>query len=1200
MINDNKQSQRGSPLQRGPLLEPVPQTPNQPYNPLPPAGGGTVFTPGRTVFGRDYATPQESPLATLLGELPKVVDAVGATVEQVKKWEKEDQEKSYVELEETLVQMQADFELEFPKGNAPLERTQQYLRDRLRIITEADSRFTLPEVRTRYLGLVIEARASKRGATLLDERLTLDQSREEFNNLLEKSGRDITVFGTLLETQKSLLQKLEDERKRAQTSGNPESYKILSEEIRNVRNASIQAAVTYAQFDISRTEAQLADNSTNRINQIDTFLDGYGAVLEAYGYTPEELDAVSVGLSREIVSSAANKLESDRAIFATNMRNQVDRLFTVGEDGTSTAAAVINAIPKDELIAVMGIEDRNRLELSTLNSILGVGNVQLNRELFTAAGYSEAEAESVHRAELTRLLELVRNEINVRAGEYKTKRILTLTDNIDQAYMTIRQFGPTTGRSYDDIIAMELERNRLAQGTQLEKSPAEVLETVQGNILKSVTENFTIMATAGLPVSSDRARSEVRALDVALLRAIGIEQRGPGEAPSSMERILENIGFRENKSGYIRQGSVADHIFRNAKLYTDMGNPLEAGNRAVIAFVNAMKTEIQTAVARQDVKATRDAETTVNSVVSGNFSEVQNMSIPDLMIGGFKAAFEAGRSESIPEIFRRSTFEETRAAYLEYVEKNQSPLSYEDIAPSLGFLSSMAINGRVARGSMTRTIAAGMEGTFGYPKAVFEWLSQNFTSNYEAFVQFTSLENPTPEDESNARTALSRLRMLTDAMRTSFTGMTPEAIQRVGSSLKTEEAKRMWNFLEPLITSENISSVNILEDPGSTQRFIDLTLLAKNPTTRFNVSSSEEAEIRRRVQVTFGDRHTYDELTSQVQDPDPNALMASLMIASKSPEPRLGQTIGLYEQLKAVLAEDKRIDMSQVILKTAMNPVPTTVGETLLAEFYKYYDVYTESDGSIQINSTATAQWSGGGLIDSDDAPVSAVESWAQSTHTRWWILPDSGPLWYTRHLNLGNHSTIDQVGVTVDLASKETTRDTESYEGGVRASMEFGADVLLDRLTEDYALDNDQVNALRTRVQSIIDTGLKDSDTLAEARTSVLAEITNLLGSEFQGLEIPVYTNVNIMQLGEKSGPQSLPPPSNDLTNLMRKRGLIPLGHVVNSQDISYQSGINHPYYGGFYSAPNVNMNWKKATAVSSLINGTPQAPYMGFPLPY
>jgi len=292
----------------------------------------------------------------------------------------------------------------------------------------------------------------------------------------------------------------------------------------------------------------------------------------------------------------------------------------------------------------------------------------------------------------------------------------------------------------------------------------------------------------------------------------------------------------------------------------------------------------------------------------------------------------------------------------------------------------------------------------------------------------------------------------------------------------------------------------------------------------------------------------------------------------------------------------------------AMNSTPITLGEAYLRQIYKLYDFHKDEDtGTIRVEKTVTGQWSGQSVIDSDDASVSVVDSWLGDKTQRWWVVPNSRSYTFVKRMRLGNHSPVDQVGVVVDLAKPEHTTDRESYSNGIRASMEFGADVMIDRIVRTYResntlsdLDDDQVNALRNRVQTIIEDNLSADNSLSEKRGLVLKQVTQLLKQEFPDLDIPAYANITYERVLSGTGPQSLPPPSSDMTRLMRDRGLIPLGHVVNLQDVSHQSGINHPLYGGFYSAPNVNMNWRKATKIPSIVGGTPQAPYMGFPLPY
>ncbi len=315
--------------------------------------------------------------------------------------------------------------------------------------------------------------------------------------------------------------------------------------------------------------------------------------------------------------------------------------------------------------------------------------------------------------------------------------------------------------------------------------------------------------------------------------------------------------------------------------------------------------------------------------------------------------------------------------------------------------------------------------------------------------------------------------------------------------------------------------------------------------------------------------------------------MASLMIAAKSPKPNLNQTVALYQTLNGIISSDNRINLGEAVMTMAMHPTPITLGEAYLRQIYKFYDFHKDDDtGKISVERTVTRQWSGQSVIDSDDAGISTVTSFLGDKEQRFWIIPNSTPHNFVEKLRLGNHSSIDQVGVAVDLADPKHTRDTESYKNGIKASMEFGADVMIDRIVRTYRdddtlpdLDNEQINALQSRVLSIIEDKLSADSSLSEKRSLILKEITELLKQNFPELDIPSYANVTSERILSGNGSQSLPPPSSDMTRLMRDRGLIPLGHVAHEGDVTFTSGINHPWFGGSYSAPNVNMDWKDAT---------------------
>lgn len=520
MINDNKQSQRGSPLQRGPLLEPVPQTPNQPYNPLPPAGGGTVFTPGRTVFGRDYATPQESPLATLLGELPTVVKAVGATVEQVKKWKQEDQENLVNQTQEEILNKYKDLSAKYPDGKIPREVLQNFHKEVVNSWASLDSSITNSKVRSKYLGSYLEARNAYSNTTQAIESMSTEEllSESVLNSQRAASG-DINALAQAANVSKTAIAHLEAEREELIKNGtNSSRLREVTNLIATEQNRRVQTAVDYAEKDLGRIAMKNPTDAEERTNDTLEYIDGLKTeLMEKAGYTETEANAVGDRLVSTYLQQANSRVELRKQRAFTSFKNSIESIASdKDEDGSTLLTSTVDTIftqafgndPSTIIDALTNGYDQltNDVKLAVLES----AGISLDSQSLIEVNYSKDEAEILMRGLETSLHTSIEKELDNRRLEYQSKELQRVESEYQTTLSNLSQLNYedflNQGVNAQSLVAQRMELNNLLPPDR-QMSHRQVLDSVKEDIIRSLTSNpAVVQAISGNQLDSQKFR----------------------------------------------------------------------------------------------------------------------------------------------------------------------------------------------------------------------------------------------------------------------------------------------------------------------------------------------------------------------------------------------------------------------------------------------------------------------------------------------------------------------------------------------------------------------------------------------------------------------------------------------------------------------------------------------------------------------
>lgn len=679
MINDNKQSQRGSPLQRGPLLEPVPQTPNQPYNPLPPAGGGTVFTPGRTVFGRDYATPQESPLATLLGELPKVVDAIGSTVEQRKKWEEEDQTKLFNQTKEKSA---AEYNLlleKYPDG-IPKEEALAFQRKDIERLASLDSQITNPKVRASYLSAKIQARQAHKNTTEVHKAMDTETAIGESTRLGQSAsnGNDDSL-SSFVPTSADVIRRLEEERSQLQRTGNnPERLRAVNNLLFTEREKQIAVASSYVKHNIDRLNFANPKNSEERADTVFQFIEEISPTLAEYGYTEDQISAIENRVVSIYLREAEVSQNSKQQRYLLEVGNGIARASDKDEDGSSVITratdvvlgSISDVVTDGRILSPEGAQqltmNRDALAQTIANTVMTEMGIDLSPDPLIKVGFSKEVAERTSRTFEQDLFKSIDEELKARHQDYAIQQVIEIQDQLDQVetYLSEGNYGDFTNLEVggDSVYSLLERRNNLLPPEKRRGRQALLNETKE-IIIRSMTRNPTVVAaiTSG-SLDSQEFRKEFGKL-------LGFEE-DPETGTASIVRGSWADGMRE-------QLTISN---TNADVTPD--NMLE---RMIVPQINAITQAIFKEVVTVSTEAIELGQLFAQDPV-----EFGKKPLPEIVRGLIALRFsnpDAIPMDSFPAHLRGAkTLEEALALQEQFLRKNNAPLDMSDSA-SMRFLA---------------------------------------------------------------------------------------------------------------------------------------------------------------------------------------------------------------------------------------------------------------------------------------------------------------------------------------------------------------------------------------------------------------------------------------------------------------------------------------------------------------------------------
>ena len=1168
MINDNKQAQRGSPLQRGPLLDPVQANPNQPYTPVPGAGQGTVYQPGRTIFGRDYATPEENPLATLLGEIPQTVRAISATVETVKEMEKRRDSEALLEALGAAKASESEAQSRFPNQEIPLDERRNLNNQAILRLKKILDTTENTEVRLQVLSQLQEFETRRNVFNEADRRLSLADEEKNLEETARTTAVDRAALPSYVVQSGNFIRSLEEERNRQATAGG--DVATIDQRILSQKNRDIQVFTGVAVAEISRIDRRYGIATPEGKEEVDKYLDSFDEYLESSGVGPEEIQLTMISLTDEITRRALVNQQSKREQYISNLERSVSSLFEPDADGSSLMSRAVNGLSSNQLQDLNNVQGRTATVLFLVDQALQTQNIAISEDVFLEQGFSQVEARRANDSIMLSLRDRAGQILNTRSEEIRQERVTSITGTLEESYLGLQTFPQI--RNLDRIVSLELERNRLYEGTNQHKPDAEVIQNIRQRLVNSLTLNPTFML--------DVQRGGIRGQEISarLLQVLGIEPRGPGDpAPPSLSiNSTAATKLSRSENAYIRPGSIAFHIYELSKRNNLVGDSTEAADQSITSFVQLVSQQVLIAAAQQQATLDRNSATILGGrggVTIGNIEKVSDMSVEDLISGVITASHRIGNTEAIPSEFRRSTTEESIAAYREHARTNQALIPVDGtFGPMLALFHGAMSSGTYSGGSIIKNIPAGFERSLGLPQKVAGVLQREFTSNLETFIN--------SEYKALQGIALSRLRIIVDGARSALTGLAPESIDRVDTAMSGSQdpaMKRLWTVLKPLITVENTGSSAIFDTPETARRYFEATELVLGADK--NMEAAQEAEVRRRFSVMFPDSdYTFDAFRGEIgKDFNVREALTTVILANRFNIKKSKDLVNAYKSISKVFDTNKKeFDGSLAAVTVALNPTVATIGEAYAHQLMTKFDI-SFAKGELTV-VPPTAQLVNGKPVDMDFASNPTVKDFREQIaggfFSNWYIGLDTAPKNFVERHNLENLHTIDQFGLAVNFSPSSSARSGEDYRRGLEKTFSVGLNYMLSRITAETNIDSEQVYALQFRANRLIGSALErlsGTNSLNDTREEVLSGLRTLLQDEFN-IEIPPYVTYN--PENPAAGSQLLPPPVNELTREMRKNGIIPLNMAINISDAGAESSVNHPYFGGFYGAPNINMN--------------------------
>ena len=878
MINDNKQAQRGSPLQGGPLLDPVQANPNQPYTPVPGAGQGTVYQPGRTILGKNYATPEDSPLTTLLSELPQTVTAVARTAQSFREYKKEKEVGFLTELENQYNRHMQTLLEEYPDGNIPQDRLREVQKQRIKDLDVTGGKITVPAVRNVYLNQLIKARVEFGNSLNEQENVALEVLRADATEYGQKASLgNPDAFSTFVAKSTAYENRLEKDRNELLQSGsNPERLREVNTRLSEARQQRIGIAVSFAKAELDKNNLEHPQNAEERTSKALDYLEGYGNTLQEAGYNEEEVDGIKGLLSNLYLNVASRHIEEQQQNLLDQINLQTQELNQpVNPEGDTPIRRIIN-----DALTVYDLDVENALSIaldstqfpelveSFTDLVLQAhfpqeAGLDLSPETFVAVGFSNAQARTRSNAIVGKIRESVSNELTKIWNQRQETEIFELEQRSNQQQLFLATVDyrdlQTAGVSGTRIFSiLELQNDRLPISQR--KTQAELVTAAEGIYKKSMLANPSVIQaiTSGQLGAenfkeifldlwgieeSDDGSVEVVPLSVAdaWLSALTMENTDSDVSSEDLFKRLIQAKLAQFTDDVFREvTTLSDESLGYAQMYAEDPQafaklPVDKAIEGLIQLHFAGKDSNWNTIPFFNLPShLRDAKTAEEAIVMQrnwarennvpiDFTDSQSMELINMM-AGVKAAGIAQRTDAA------TAEQNVRNELNSFVPLPRLISLYKDYGlGDPGFLSPETLQNRLKdrldsitrteaeRNPPTRTIVIGTEATFGFPPEVFSLITANYTQMLDEFV---SSDNP--EDSQTAFKGLAQIfRMVASSLGTANSATLARVVKAVeGATGANAYTRDLLDMAYPLITENSNILSAVLDDPRAFQTYL--------------------------------------------------------------------------------------------------------------------------------------------------------------------------------------------------------------------------------------------------------------------------------------------------------------------------------------------------------------------------------------------